>query len=131
MKQFIIMITWLLIGQASLAQNRDTIDVFMCFDAVESNYPKTGEIPLIDKQTSLKIDNLKAQWYPNLDLNAQATYQSDVVEIDMDLPFETDFPSPSKHQYKATVDVNQMIYDGGVVRQSKKMERIGEELEKQ
>ena len=91
----------------------------------------TGEKPLIDKQTRLKIKNLKAKWYPNLDLNAQATYQSDIVEIDADLPFETDFPSPSKDQYKVTMDINQRIFDGGVVKYSERMERKGEQVENQ
>ena len=126
-----LIIVFLLIAQVSLAQQKDTVDIYNCFEAVESNHPKAGEKPLIDEQTRLKIENLKAQWYPNLDMNAQATYQSDIVEIDVDLPFETDFPSPSKDQYKVTMDVNQMIYDGGVVKYSKEMERLGEKVEKQ
>ena len=129
MKQIIIVL--LLITQVSLAQQNDSVDIFQCFEAVESNHPMTGEKPLIDKQTRLKIKNLKAKWYPNLDLNAQATYQSDIVEIDADLPFETDFPSPSKDQYKVTMDINQRIFDGGVVKYSERMERKGEQVENQ
>ena len=126
-----LVIVFLLIAQVSLAQQKESVDIYNCFEAVESNHPKADEKPLIDEQTRLKIENLKAQWYPNLDLNAKATYQSDIVEIDVDLPFEADFPSPSKDQYKVTMDVNQMIYDGGVVKYSKEMERLGEKVEKQ
>jgi len=127
MKQLIIVL--ILITQVSLAQQNDSVDIFQCFEAVESNHPMTGEKPLIDKQTRLKIKNLKTQWYPNLDLNAQATYQSDIVEIDADLPFEADFPSPSKDQYKVTMDINQRIFDGGVVKYSERMERKGQQVD--
>ncbi|MGM0532261.1 MAG: TolC family protein, partial [Bacteroidota bacterium] len=129
MKQFIIV--FLLIAQVSIAQQKDSLDIFNCFEAVESNHPRAGERPIIDEQTRLKIENLKAQWYPNLEMNAQSSYQSDVVKIDVNLPFDADFPSPSKDQYQVTMDVNQMIYDGGVVKYSEKMERMGEKVEKQ
>ncbi len=129
MKQFIIV--FFLITQVALSQQNDSVDIYRCFEAVDSNHPMTGEKPLIDKQTRLKIKNLKAQWYPSLDLNAQASYQSDIVEIDVDLPFEADFPSPSKDQYKVTMDINQRIFDGGVVRYSEQLERKGEQVEKQ
>ncbi|MCF8335950.1 MAG: TolC family protein [Bacteroidales bacterium] len=129
MKQLIIIL--LLIAQVSLAQQRDSLDIFRCFEAVESNHPRSAEKPLINKQTRLKIDNLKAQWYPDLEMNARASYQSDVVEIDPNLPFEADFPSPSRDQYKVTMDINQMIYDGGVEKYSEKMERMGEKIDKQ
>mgnify|MGYP006279149221 CR=1 FL=1 len=126
-----LIIVFLLITQVSLAQQMDSVNIFNCFEAVESNHPRAGEKPLIDEQTRLKIENLKAQWYPNLDMNAQASYQSDIVEIDVNLPFDADFPSPSKDQYRVTMDVNQMIYDGGVVKYSEKMERMDEKLNKQ
>jgi hypothetical protein len=47
-----------------------------------------------------------------IDLNAQATYQSDVTSLPISLPNVTVNP-PNKDQYRATVDVNQLIYNGG------------------
>lgn len=129
MKQLIIV--FLLVAQVSIAQQKDSLDIFKCFEAVEANHPRAGEKPIIDEQTRLKINNLRSQWYPALEMNAQASYQSDVVEIDVNLPFDADFPSPSKDQYRVTMDVNQRIYDGGVVKYSENMERMGEKVEKQ
>jgi outer membrane protein TolC len=53
------------------------------------------------------------------------------VEIDADLPFEADFPSPSKDHYKVTMDINQRIFDGGVIKYSERMERNKERVENQ
>lgn len=128
MKRLAILL--MLLAQASYAQE-DTLDLFRCFEAVEEHHPGTEQKPLIHQQTQLKLKNLKSKWYPSLDLNAQVSYQSDIVQIDMDLPFDADFPSPSKDQYQATLDVKQMIYDGGITQASRETEKVGERLQKQ
>jgi outer membrane protein TolC len=125
-----LMLFFLLIGHLSIGQE-DTLRLSRCFDAVEINHPGAGEKRLIDQQTLLKLKNLNAQWYPNLDMNAQASYQSDIARIQVDLPFEADFPVPAKDQYKLTLDMNQMIYDGGRIESSRDLEKATEHMEKQ
>jgi len=120
----------MLFAQASYAQE-DTLNLTRCFEAVEKHHPGTEQKPVIHQQTQLKLKNLKAKWYPSLDVNAQVSYQSEVVKIDMDLPFDADFPSPSRDQYQTTLDVKQMIYDGGITKASRETEKLGERLEKQ
>ncbi len=125
-------IIFLLISQFAFGQT-DSLNIFQCFEATEKYYPKSEEKQLIQKQTRLEIKNIQAQWYPQLELNAQASYQSDVVKVDMgnELPFPVNFPTASKDQYKATVDVNQRIYDGGATKSSEQLEEIEGEAGKQ
>ena len=122
----------ILIGIVTLNQvmAQDTLNIYQCFEAMESYYPKAGEKKLIREQTKYKVQNLRAEWLPSIDLNVQATYQSDVaqVEIDGSAPFPINIPSPSKDQYKATLDINQMIYDGGAVQSSKKTEQLNADI---
>jgi len=125
-----LMLLFLLIGQVALGQE-DTLSLSRCLEAVEVNHPGAGQKRLIDQQTRLKIQNLKAQWYPNLDMNARVSYQSDIARIGVELPFEADFPVPPKDQYQVTLDMNQMIYDGGSVEASRKVQKAGEQVEKQ
>ncbi|HKL38991.1 MAG TPA: TolC family protein [Bacteroidales bacterium] len=125
-----LMLFFLLIGQVSLGQE-DTLDLSRCFEAVGVNHPGAGQKKLIDQQTLMKIQNLKVQWYPSLDMNARVSYQSDIARIQVDLPFEADFPVPSKDQYQVTLNMNQMIYDGGRVEASRKVQKAGEQVEKQ
>jgi len=121
-----LVVVFLVLSQGVLAQSNDSLDIFQCFEAAEKNYPKADEKQLIEEETHLKLENIQAEWYPQIDLNAQTTYQSDVVEIDMgnSLPFPVDIPTPAQYQYKATLDVNQKIYDGGVIKTSKNLEEI-------
>jgi hypothetical protein len=60
----------------------------------------------------LEIEAINKAKLPKIDLNAQATYQSDVTSLPISLPNVTVNP-PNKDQYRATVDV-QLIYNGGL-----------------
>jgi len=71
---------------------------------------------------------LKSAWLPSLDLNGQATWQSDVLVLNLDLPFPVNFPKIPKDQYKITADVTQMIYDGGSIKNQKVLEDINAQL---
>lgn len=112
-------------------QDADTLELYSCFEAVEEHHSLARQKPLIHQQTLLRLENLKARWYPSADLKVQASYQSETTEIDPDLPFDADFPSPSRDHYKATLEISQLIYDGGATKASKKAEKVGEKMEKQ
>jgi outer membrane protein TolC len=117
----------------SVKAQKDTLSIWDAWRAVDSYFPKSSEKGMIDEQKKLKVQNLDTRWYPEINLNAQATYQSDVVQVDLgnQLPFPVDFPSASQNQYKATLDINQMIYDGGMVHSSKHMEQINARMQTQ
>lgn len=125
-----IVLSLVLISNVAMAQH-DTLSLFHCFDAVEANHPGSQQKALIDQQTLLKLKNLTTQWYPSVDLSARATYQSDIARIDVDLPFDANFPSPSKDQYQVTLEMGQMIYDGGAVEASRYSEKVEEQVGKQ
>jgi hypothetical protein len=73
-------------------------------------YPIARQTDLLNK-ISLEIEAINKAKLPTIDLNAQATYQSDVTSLPISLPNVTVNP-PNKDQYRATVDVNQLIYNG-------------------
>ncbi|QKG79915.1 TolC family protein [Tenuifilum thalassicum] len=68
-----------------------------------------------DSVFSYKKANIKSNYLPSLDFNAEATWQSDVTSIDIPVP-NISVPSPDKDNYKVTVDVTQLIWDGGATR---------------
>ncbi len=137
MKKHVLIIVILLFPFFLKAQ--DTLTVFRCFKAMENYFPKQQEKALQKEQTQLKVKNINTQWLPDVDLNAQSTYQSDVVEVDLqlDMPptiggsMDMDVPSPSHDQHKITLDVNQMIYDGGAVKAFKEMEKAAGKMNQQ
>ncbi len=131
MKRLVLILS-LVIAVLSL-EAQDSLNIYDCFRAMGTNYPKTAEKDLIQEKKQLMLQNVSTRWYPHVDLNAQATYQSDVVEIEVPgqttIPF--DFPTPSKDQYKATLDINQMLYDGGTIKYSRKLEKLKSTVEEQ
>ena len=103
---------------STLAQK--TLMLEECFDLVTDNYPLAKQFTLLEDQVHLDIEALRTGYLPKLDLNAQATYQSDVTSLPIQLPNVTVEP-PNKDQYRATLDVNQMIYNGGMINATSKV----------
>ncbi|MEJ6981743.1 TolC family protein [Pedobacter sp. P351] len=92
------------------------------------NYPAIQLKALIKQTADLSIQNLNKGFYPQLALNGQATYQSDVTRINISLPGIIVNPM-SKDQYKATADVNQVLFDGGLISKQKQLQRLNADVE--
>lgn len=91
-----------------------------CYALAEENYPLSKKRELIAKSGAFTIDNIAKGYYLKFDINAQATYQSDVTKLPISLP-GIDVPSLNRDQYKAYGEVNQVIYDGGNIKQQKEI----------
>ena len=107
MKQLIIILS-VLIAMPSIAQQSITLEE--CYQLVTENYPLAKQSQLLDAQSKLDKEVVSTSKLPQLSLDAQATYQSDVIEI----PIPSASIEPlNKDQYRATLSVNQLIYNGG------------------
>ncbi|PJE45656.1 MAG: transporter [Sediminibacterium sp.] len=77
------------------------------------NYPLIKQSDLLNKTAQLSVENIHRALYPQITLNGQASYQTDVTSIQIPIPGFS--PSAlSNDQYRATIDVQQNIYDGGI-----------------
>jgi outer membrane protein TolC len=96
----------------------------------QQNYPLIKQKDLVRQTADLTIANLSKQFLPQFSLGGQATYQSDVTKIDVSLPgFK--FEVPSKDQYKVLAEINQLVYDGGIIREQKELQHLASEVEQQ
>ncbi len=95
-----------------LAFSQETLTLEACYDLAEKNYPLARQKALLEEKLNSEIKVLEKEKLPKLDLNAQATYQSDVIEFPINLP-NTNIEPPNKDQYRASIDANQLIYNGG------------------
>lgn len=102
------------------ASAQQIISLEECFDLVIENYPLAKQSGLLDEQSRLDIKVINTGKLPKLDINAQATYQSDVTSLPIQIPNTTVDP-PNNDQYRATMDVNQLIYNGGLINASTKV----------
>ena len=85
-----------------------------CYALANKNYPIAKQAGLLQQKNTYEIDALKKGKLPKIDLNAQATYQSEVTELPIKIPNVVVTPL-NKDQYRASLDVNQLIYNGGVI----------------
>ena len=106
----------LIFSIASYSQQKLTIEE--CYALAEKNYPLAKQINLLQQKSTYEIDALNKAKLPKIDLNAQATYQSDVIGLPTTLP---GVESLNKDQYRATLDVNQLLYNGGMIAANTKL----------
>lgn len=106
-------------------QAQQLVSLNDCQQWARDAHPLLKQKDLYRQMSELKLDNVQAAWFPQLGLNAQATYQSDVTHIGISLPGVT-IPTVSKDQYKAYLDLKQTIWDGGVSKARKELESAQE-----
>jgi len=105
-----------------------------CQQAAERNYPLIKQYGLIEKTTQLTVDNIAKGWLPQISATAQATYQSAVAAWPDEMQgmmqgMGVNMKGLTKDQYRVGIDVNQTVFDGGLIRQQKEMARQQGELE--
>lgn len=123
-------VKWLfvLLPQWVIAQDAGKLDLQQAYTEAQQNYPAIRQKGLIKQTAELSIDNLSKAYLPQLQLNGQASYQSDVTKVDIPLPGIT-VPALSKDQYKITADLSQTIYDGGTVKAQKEWQQLNAGVE--
>ena len=99
-----------------------------CQRAAEQNYPQIRQFDLIEKTTNLTVENIGKGWLPQVSASAQATLQSDVASWpDAMTPLMQQMgismKGLRKDQYRVGVDVQQTVYDGGMINSQKVVAR--------
>lgn len=110
------------------------ITLAACQEQARANFPLTRQQRLIDQVTKNTIEALMAQYFPQFRLSGQASYQSDVTKIDLNMPDgfpKIDIPTPEKDQYKLYLDVSQTIFGGGSLGVQQQFTKAEAEVNKQ
>jgi len=94
-----------------VAQENVTLE--QCQTWARENHPALKQLELYQQILDLKNENNSTTFLPQVNLNAQATYQSDVTKIGLSLP-NIKIPTVDKDQYKFYLDLKQTIWDGGL-----------------
>lgn len=125
----------MLLSSLTLAWSQRSLTLWQCYDSAAAATPLSGERELYRQMTMLRDRNLATTWMPALDLGGSFAWQSDVVDMSdllSSLPVPPgSLPSIPHEQYRATFDVSQVIWDGGVTRSARAVERVVSELSMQ
>ena len=130
MNKLIVAAMLLTLSHAALPQK--TVTLWQCYDSAAVVTPLSGEVALYSEVSALRDKNLSSAWLPALDINGSFVYNSDILDIaqiygQLPVPPEV-IPSIPNEQYRATFDVNQVIWDGGVTRSARAVEQVVHEL---
>ena len=109
----------------------DSLTLEYCYDRIENHYPLAQKAKLQNKITELNQRIAGRAAYPQVDVGATATYQSEVTDLPFPSGGQFSPPNLSKDQYKVTMDVSQTIYNGEAVSIRKRLEGIKGIQEKQ
>lgn len=109
------------------------LSIEACYEKARANYPLIKQYGLIEKTKEYNLSNAAKGYLPQVTFSAQATYQSDVTEIPIDLDAigltGVEIPSVSQDQYKMELALNQTLWDGGAIRSERKTLRTQAEVD--
>jgi outer membrane protein TolC len=105
-----------------------TITLKECYDLASAANALATEKAALSEISQLRDKNLSKGWLPTLDANGTILYNSSVVDMSgvlgaLPVPGIGSAIKPLPHeQYKITVDINQVIYDGGAIEGARLLE---------
>ena len=100
-----------------------------CYDQAYTTNALSGEGTGYTTISKLRDENLVKGWLPTLDANGSFLYNSSVIDMSgvlgsLPIPGIAGAIKPLPHeQYKLTVDINQVIYDGGAIKGARELEK--------
>lgn len=113
---------WVLFQSNSVyAQVRHSISLDTCLAKAKANYPLIKNHLLITQSYEYSLSNAAKGYLPQFLIMGQVTYQSDVPNIQTNIPGVTR-PLLDKDQYKVYGEINQSIFDGGVIKNQRNIQ---------
>lgn len=113
----------------SIGAKSQTITLDQCQQLARQNYPLIQQYDLIRRTTDLNLSNIAKGWLPQISAVAQGSWQSDVPTLPSPLrkmlaQQGVDSKGMKKDLYRVGIDIDQTIYDGGLISGRKKVTRL-------
>jgi outer membrane protein TolC len=118
---FIVLI---LVSGNAVAQLYGPLTLDTCYKLAEEHNPLSRQGALYNDSYQIQESALSIKYLPQFSVSGQLSYQSDVIALPISLP-NVEIPSLDKDSYKLNLDVNQLIWDGGLTKKQKELEKAG------
>jgi outer membrane protein TolC len=131
----ILLISLSLATELLLAQQVLTLKE--CYEKAISNHSMSADNKLYEEIWQKKDMNLESGWLPSLDLNGNFVYNSEVIDMSsafasIPIPgFADNIKALPHEQYKITMEINQVLYDGGAIKSARLVEQANLAVNKQ
>jgi outer membrane protein TolC len=121
---------FVLASYAASAQTSDTLSLDFCHQRAVEVYPLVKQRLLNSEASALNTENTEKNYLPQFGINGRASYQSDVTKVEVAIP-GVSIPFPDKDMYDLYLGLDQLIWDGGITREQKKLEEAGLKVSQQ
>jgi outer membrane protein TolC len=127
-KKILILILQIIIWPSAIYAQK-VLTLRECYDMAASTTALAAEKGAYNDLSKLKDANLAKAWLPSLDANGSILYNSSVIDMSGvlgSLPIQgiANAIKPLPHeQYKITLDINQVVYDGGAIKSARALEK--------
>lgn len=109
-----------LVARASAAQ--DTVQLVRLQESALRADPRTAQFDLLRSASELRQAAIGSEQLPQLSLNGWASHQSDITSPSLNVPGAV-FPDLPRDRWQSTIDVDQLLYDGGSIGRRRQLER--------
>lgn len=96
----------------ALAQQPQELTMDSCRVLALKHHPLAQQAVLYSQMQQVKEDATGKGYLPQLALNGQASWQTEVTSLPFHIP-NLDIPVLPRDQYRIALDINQLIWDGG------------------
>jgi outer membrane protein TolC len=109
-------------GRAPVARAQDTLQMTDLQEMALRTDPRTAQFALRRRASDLRGAAIGSERLPQLTLNGWASHQSDLTQPGRYAP-GAGFPNLPLDRWQSTVDVDQLLYDGGTISRRRELER--------
>ena len=114
------------------AQQQGSVTIEKVYQLAGKNYPLIKQRDLIAKTKDYTVSNAGKGYLPVFFVNGQATYQSAVTSFPFKIPLPgVTLPNYSKDQYRIYGEADQVVYDGGIIKNQKQTAEANEIVQQQ
>lgn len=121
-RMFVLTVLLLFAVHPVFSQTADHLNIDSCYVYAKNNYPMIRQRQLIATSRDYSVENASKGYLPQVGVNGQMTYQSDVTQIPISLP-NMNVPTLSNDQYKIYGEIVQPLTDAVIIRQQKQLIR--------
>ncbi len=126
-KKLLPALTLAVIVSSACLNGQRTLTLMECYEMSVAASPVAAEKKVLPEIAAARDRNLTKNWLPVIDAGGLFIYNSSVADISASLaalPAISDLIAPLPHeQYRLTLDINQVIYDGGATKGARALEK--------
>lgn len=103
------------------------LTVETCWRKAAEHFPLSAQLPLFEENEHLDNTIANFRYLPQTGVSAKTTSQTEVMQLPLNIP---GIEETRKFQYTGMIEVNQIIWDGGITRSQKKITSASSQVDK-